>query len=108
MAEKLDRKREREVCFTAPEADLTGARFPRYRNLVVDGEGTLLGSPECRSALERLYPAAVSTRLPNKQELARDQVVPPLAGLCAGGLGASFENKDRKRPACYGLSPRLT
>lgn len=96
MEQKVDLKRARKSCFTAPADRWEEAHFPAFAYLMIDGQGSPGDGTEYAAALAALYPLAYAVKFHSKRELGRDYTVPPLEGLWWADDFAAFTQGRRE------------
>ena len=79
--EKLDLKRTWRDVYSPTSKGIVEIVVPKFRYLMIDGEGDPDRSSQFGEGLETLYPLAYTLKFISKRELGRDFVVMPLQGL---------------------------
>lgn len=78
---KLDLKKTHKELYGGKVGQNTIVTVPKFKFLMVDGQGDPNSAPEYIDAIQTLYPVAYRTKFFCKAELGKDFAVMPLEGL---------------------------
>lgn len=78
---KIDLKKEFKELYTASKSKPAMVEVPKFKYLMIDGEGDPNTSIEYQEAMEALFPVSFKVKFISKKEKSQDYVVMPLEGL---------------------------
>ena len=95
--DKTDIKKTHKALYRPPVGEFAIIEVPAFSYFMIDGAGDPNTAPAHKAAIEALYAASYTLKFMCKDELKRDYVVPPLAGLWWAEDMADFAARRKDR-----------